>query len=84
MTRGGDPTSVLPQDPQDPQLPPARPEDRQQTKQTAYKALVRPFLEYAATVWDPYTASKIQAIEKVQRIAACKMGLQLTPPDIMH
>ena len=40
------------------------------TKETAYKALVRPLLEYAATVWDPYTASEIQIIEKVQRIAA--------------
>ena len=40
------------------------------TKETAYKALVRPLLEYAATVWDPYTASETQAIEKVQRRAA--------------
>ena len=40
------------------------------TKKTAYKALVRPLLECAATVWDPYTASEIQAIEKVQRRAA--------------
>ena len=28
------------------------------TKETAYKALVHPFLEYAATVWDPYIASE--------------------------
>ena len=40
------------------------------TKETAYKTLVRPLLEYAATVWDPYTASETQAIEKVQRRAA--------------
>ena len=40
------------------------------TKETAYKTLVRPLLEYAATVWDPYTASENQAIEKVQRRAA--------------
>ena len=40
------------------------------TKETVYKALVRPLLEYAATVWDPYTASETQAIEKVQRRAA--------------
>jgi len=40
------------------------------TKETAYKALVRPTLEYAAAVWDPYTASETQAIEKVQRRAA--------------
>ena len=39
------------------------------TKETAYKALVRPLLEYAATVCDPYTASEIEATEKVQRRA---------------
>ncbi|KAI0213334.1 hypothetical protein LSAT2_001640, partial [Lamellibrachia satsuma] len=37
------------------------------TKETAYKTLVRPLLEY---VWDPYTASETQSIEKVQRRAA--------------
>ena len=37
------------------------------TKETAYKALVLSLFEYAATIWDPYTASEIQAIEKVQR-----------------
>jgi hypothetical protein len=40
------------------------------TKETAYKTLVRPVLEYAASVWDPYTATEIQAIEKIQRRAA--------------
>ncbi|KAL8599335.1 hypothetical protein ACOMHN_008050 [Nucella lapillus] len=40
------------------------------TKETAYKALVRPFLEYAASVWDPYTANEIETLEKIQRRAA--------------
>ena len=40
------------------------------TKETAYKALVRPGLEYAATVWDPYTENEISSIEKVKRRAA--------------
>ncbi|KAL8602911.1 hypothetical protein ACOMHN_062606 [Nucella lapillus] len=40
------------------------------TKETAYKALVRPLLEYAASVWDPYTANEIEALEKIQRRAA--------------
>ena len=40
------------------------------TKETAYKALVRPLLEYAAPVWDPYTANDIEALEKIQRRAA--------------
>ena len=40
------------------------------TKKTANKALVRPILEYAATVWDPYTENEISSAEKVQRRAA--------------
>ena len=40
------------------------------TKETAYKALVRPILEYSATVWDPCTANEIEALEKIQRRAA--------------
>ena len=40
------------------------------TKETAYKAFVRPILEYSATVWDPHTANDIKTIEKVQRRAA--------------
>ena len=39
-------------------------------KETAYKALVRPTLEYASPVWDPYTAKDIGSIERVQRRAA--------------
>ncbi|KAI8519500.1 hypothetical protein Bbelb_027570 [Branchiostoma belcheri] len=39
-------------------------------KATCYKALVRPHLEYSATVWDPYTNKGIQAVEAVQRRAA--------------
>jgi hypothetical protein len=38
-------------------------------KTTAYRALVRPTLEYACAVWDPYTSSNIKSIEKVQRRA---------------
>lgn len=39
---------------------------------SAYKALVRPLLEYASPVWDPYTASCIDSIENVK--ACSKMG----------
>ena len=38
-------------------------------KENAYKALVRPLLEYAATVWDPYTTKEIEALEKIQQRA---------------
>ena len=39
-------------------------------KQTAYKAMVRPVLEYASTVWDPYKEGQINKIEAVQRRSA--------------
>ena len=39
-------------------------------KTKAYKALVRPRLEYCASVWDPHTQSAMQKMEMVQRRAA--------------
>lgn len=39
-------------------------------KEKAYKSLVRPQLEYSATVWDPYQHGHIDQLEKVQRRAA--------------
>ena len=36
----------------------------------AYKALVRPRLEYCASVWDPHTQCAVQRLEMVQRRAA--------------
>ncbi|KAI8501158.1 hypothetical protein Bbelb_212530, partial [Branchiostoma belcheri] len=35
-----------------------------------YSTLVRPHLEYCATVWDPHTIGGSQALERVQRRAA--------------
>ena len=40
------------------------------TKATAYTTLVRPVLEYAASVWDPHHATAIRDLEQVQRRAA--------------
>ena len=40
-----------------------------QLRERAYKAIVRPQLEYAASVWDPHTQDDINKIEMVQRRA---------------
>ena len=39
-------------------------------REKAYKSFVRPLLEYAPSVWDPYEQKHKSAIEKVQRRAA--------------
>ena len=39
-------------------------------KTNVYNTLVRPQVEYAATVWDPYTGENIDKLEMVQRRAA--------------
>ena len=39
-------------------------------KEQAYQTLVRPLVEYASTVWNPYTKTEINKIEAVQRRAA--------------
>ena len=42
----------------------------QKTKDTAYKTMVRPVLEYASCAWDPYRKGQISKLEAVQRRAA--------------
>ena len=39
-------------------------------KQTAYFSLIRSFMEYGATVWDPYKKYNSDKVERVQRRAA--------------
>ncbi len=41
----------------------------QSAKETAYKSLVRPALDYACTVWNPYTAVLTNRVEMIQRRA---------------
>ena len=41
-----------------------------EVKNKAYLTVIRPIVEYGASVWDPYRIGVIKKIEKVQRIAA--------------
>ena len=41
-----------------------------QVKAATYTSVVRPVLEYAAPMWDPYRQADIKALEQVQRRAA--------------
>ena len=41
-----------------------------ETKATSYMTLVRPTLEYCASVWSTYSAQSTQKLEMVQRMAA--------------
>ena len=39
-------------------------------KESAYKGMVRPILEYGSSVWDPHTGKLQEELEKVQNHAA--------------
>ena len=39
-------------------------------KETAYKVIIRPSIEYASSVWDPYKKGQINKLEMIQRRSA--------------
>lgn len=57
-------------------------------KTVAYKTYVRPILEYASVVWDPYTKKDIESLEKVQRQAArfihCNYRQTASPTEMLR
>ena len=42
----------------------------QQIRNQAYMLYIRPILEYASTIWAPYTKSSTEKLEAIQRCAA--------------
>ena len=42
----------------------------ERVKQTGYFSLIHCFIEYGATVWDPYQKYNSDKVERVQRLAA--------------
>lgn len=53
----------------------------EQVKELAYNSLVRPQVEYAASVWSPYTKQNVSKIEMVQRRAARWVKNNYSPYD---
>ena len=47
-------------------------------KENAYLTIVRPLLEHAACIWDPYQEYLIYDLEKIQRRAARRVLSKLT------
>lgn len=48
-----------------------------QVRILAYKSIIRPMLEYAVVIWDPFTKSNIEKLERIQKKALYKIHLQL-------
>ena len=53
----------------------------EETKRAVYVSLVRPHLEYATAVWDPYRQNQVERLEAIQSSAArlLNMIIVITP-----
>ena len=55
----------------------------EQTLRQLYVSLVRPHLEYASPVWDPYLQKDVNLLERIQQFA-CKLLDQLQLPTLAN
>lgn len=71
MERGENASNCVCESKRIPRLSQEKPENMPyQPGGEAYKAFIRPFLEYTCVVWDPRTQKNINRLESIQRRAA--------------
>ncbi|KAJ4447836.1 hypothetical protein ANN_09844 [Periplaneta americana] len=54
---------------------------RYKSKESAYKSLVRPVMEYGAARWDPYRLEDIKTLENIKKTGSQAMALEISSND---